>query len=112
MHGWDTVSYYTDDFAKTENSVILVFRRGKADFQTFKDELEVFVEFVDRKMKGNYRLSVFDRFLSEGGNTVDVLVSPDLRKASVISRRDRQIVPWSNLETIFEYIVQERYYED
>jgi len=112
-HLWEFNGYWTLDYSELVVGVELVFPKNDSDFQNFKIELDYVLDNYDLTHKdddGNIIFTVFDRFLSEGGNSVTLVKLPD-DKWRVESRYSSKTGDVS-LKEAFDYLVRERYYGD
>ena len=115
-HLWSVGKYaYTTD---KDVSVIgfEVYTRQDDKFEDFKQELNLVIPKVTRTLENNPDVLVFDvldHYLSEHGNSVNLLYNPRTGKATVEHRRSYFREPELNmtLEEAFEYLRRERYYE-
>jgi hypothetical protein len=104
-HLWG-VNYYSDG-----TQTISIYTSKDGDFQTFKDELDLVFDKITYKTDlGFIIFPVFDHYLSEGGNTANLLYDPKTEKVE-IQLRYNSLLKFPNLEEAFEYLKRERYYE-
>lgn len=99
-----SVACYSDGEYK---SVRLYFTKV-ADYDIFKRELDLVLPYVTR-FEGEYKVfDVFDRFLSEGGNSVCLYYKSD-SDCYVYGRWNQKTT--GDLKRCFEYLREHRYYE-
>lgn len=105
-HIHERESYYSRDYKEKYLSFSIYCRKTDTDYETFLKEMRLVLPHVTRVENGYKVLSVFDHFLSEGGNSVSLYYKSD---------DDCYVSDWGrkkrNLKECFEYLVKERYYE-
>ncbi|MCP3699159.1 MAG: hypothetical protein GY920_11475 [Aliivibrio sp.] len=81
------------------------------DFKVFEKELELVIDRVTRiDERGFLIFSVFDHYLSEGGNSVCLLIHPKTKEVE-ISGRYEGVIEFTSLKKAFKYLKKNRYYE-
>jgi hypothetical protein len=95
------------DYSKTCITFqIYTSRKGK--FKQFKFELSKVIDKVTYKDEDGYLvLPIFDHYLSEGGNSVYLLIHPDTDEVRIEGSENLE---FSCLKEAFKYIREERYY--
>lgn len=99
--------YHSDDYSKKYVSFELYFRKD-SKFKEFKKEFDLILPKVTSQKNGYKDFSVFDHFLSEGGDSVDLFYKTD-EDCYVAGRYTNKIK--GSLKECFEYLRKERYYE-
>jgi hypothetical protein len=99
--------FHNREYTETYLSIKLFFKKS-SKFETFKKELDLVLPSVTRIEDGYKLFSVFDRFLSEGGNSVDFCYLSD-EKCKVTGRWDSVIE--GSLKECFDYLLEERFYD-
>lgn len=86
-------------------------RVGKeTKFETFKDQLDKIIDHVTHLNEEDGKvIDIFDRFLSEGGNTVYLVVNKNGTYS--VNGRFNEIVKEKSLRECFDYLQKERYYK-
>lgn len=111
-HIWDVRSYDSRAHNKRQYTFAFVFYKDKSTFTQFKKDLDLALSFSPSRTDrdGNMVFDVFDRFLSEYGNSVR-LVCIDDETWKVTNNSGRSIVEGS-LEECYQYLVEHRWYTD
>ena len=99
--------FYSDDYTKQYISFSFCFR-PQSSFEEFKKEFDLVVKNTSYEKDGYKVFSVFDRFLSESGNSVNLFYKND-QDCYVAGRWIEQ--ERGSLKECFEYLKKERYYE-
>lgn len=100
----------TEDYSKKYLSFSIRVNKNSR-YQTFKKEIDLIlphITFIDDK--NSKIIDIFDRYLSEGGNSVYLHAHTD-GKFSVKGRYNT-IIEKTILKKCFEYLKRERYYDD
>lgn len=107
-HLWDVERYHNDDYTEKFLSVQLYFKPD-SKYKTFKKEFGLVLPHVTRLSEDGYKtFSVFDHFLSEGGDYVELFYKTE--NDCYVSGRWSDKVRGS-LKECFEYLKTERYYD-
>jgi len=99
---------FPDDDSKEECVSFSLSFKLDSNFEEFKKEFALIVKSTTYEKNGYKIFDVFDRFLSEGGNSVDLFYKND--NDCYVSGRWSEKVRGS-LKECFEYLRKERYYE-
>jgi hypothetical protein len=104
-HIWEIRGYWDSEY-KNKEIRLCVYTRKEANFDDFKQELELGLDVIGAN--GPVSVDVFDRYLSEYGNSV-CLQRDEKGEWSVKSRIGLHHL--GSLRSVFDYLVQERWYE-
>ncbi|RTK97764.1 MAG: hypothetical protein EKK64_00745 [Neisseriaceae bacterium] len=99
--------FHSDDYTKQYTSFSFYFKPD-SNFEEFKKEFDLVVEKTTYEKDGYKVFDIFDRFLCEGGNSVDFFYKND-EDCYVGGRWSKQVS--GSLKECFEYLKKERYYE-
>lgn len=112
-HLWGVTAFWKPDYSDLLVTFELVFPKDDSDFTEFKKELKYVINNYDityTDEDGNPMFTVFDNYLSEGGNVVYLVKKLDNRWS--VRGRNRDILSDVKLKTAYEYLVKYRYYGD
>jgi hypothetical protein len=103
--------YSNEDYSDTVITFqIYTSRKGK--FKQFEFELGKVLDKVTYKDDEGYLIfPIFDHYLSEGGNSVSLMIHPETKKVKIEGRYGWDYDEFSSLKEAFEYMKEERYYE-
>lgn len=108
-HLWDVEAYHSSDY-KELYVTFEIHTRQDGNFDEFQRELNLVLNKVTYKNEDGYLiLPILDHYLSEGGNSVSLLIHPETQKVKIEGRWDYD--EFSSLKDAFEYMKRERYYE-
>lgn len=108
-HLYEVQSYSSRDF-ETVDITFQIYTSQNGNFEEFQGELNLVLDKVTLKDEDGFLiLPIFDHYLSEGGNSVSLMIHPETRKVKVEGRWEEE--EFSSLEEAFEFIKRERYYE-
>lgn len=108
-HLWVLNGYRSYDY---ENLYITfeIYTRQDGNFDEFQRELNLILDKVTYKDDDGYLiLPITDHYLSEGGNSVSLLIHPETQKVKIEGRWEGD--EFSSLEEAFNYMKKECYYE-
>lgn len=108
-HLWSVSGYHSSDY-KDLYITFVIYTRQDGNFDEFQNELNLVLNKITYKNEDGYLiLPIFDHYLSEGGNSVSLLIHPETQKVKIGGRwREEE---FSSLEEAFNYMKKERYYE-
>lgn len=90
-----------------------IYTSKKGKFEEFEKEINRVINKVTLKDENGYAVfPVFDHYLSEGGNSVSMLIHPESEDV-IIRHRFKTLYPgltFPSLEDGFKYLKKERYY--
>lgn len=101
-------TFHNEEYTEKFTSVELYFKKS-ANFEIFTKELNLVLPKITRIKDGYKIFNVFDRFLSEGGDSVTFCYRSD-EDCMIDGRWSTRIK--GSLRTCFDYLIKERYYED
>jgi hypothetical protein len=104
-HIWEIRGYWDSEY-KNKEIRLCVYTRRDANFDEFKQELELGLDVIGAS--GPVNIDVFDHYLSEYGNSV-CLQRDEKGEWSVKSRIGPHHL--GSLRSVFDYLVEERWYE-
>ncbi len=108
-HLWEVSIYCSRDH---EDYLITfeIYTRQDGNFDVFQRELNLVLDKVTYKDEDGFLiLPIFDHYLSEGGNSVSLLIHPETNQVKI--ERGRHNIVFASLEDAFDYMKSERYYE-
>lgn len=108
-HLWEVSIYCSRDH---EDYLITfeIYTRQDGNFEDFQRELNLILDKVTYKDEDGFLiLPIFDHYLSEGGNSVSLLIHPDTKQVRIEGRWDNK--EFDSLGDAFNYMKRERYYE-
>jgi hypothetical protein len=108
---WGIKAWSDDEDASKWNVTFEIFVRKNSSFDLFNQELNYILPMVTVVDDDGWKeLSVFDHYLCEGGNKVEIFVSPDGTKFATGNRWGRSDEEMT-MEELFNYLKKERWYE-
>jgi hypothetical protein len=90
-----------------------IYTSQNGKFEEFNEELNLVMDKVTYKDDDGYLIfPIFDHYLSEGGNTVCLLIHPETKQVEIGSPTfSSQREEFPSLEDAFNYMKEERYYD-
>lgn len=108
-HLFSVEGYHSEDY-KNLYITFQIYTEQDGNFDEFQRELKLILDKVTYKDEDGYLiLPIFDHYLSEGGNSVSLLIHPETQKVKIEGRWEDE--EFSSLEEAFNYMKKERYYE-
>lgn len=110
-HLWE-LDHYSSWDRKEEYISFAIYTRRDGDYRVFEKELNMVIDMVTYKDEDGYLIfPIFDHYLSEHGNSVSLLIHPETKKVKIYGRYSSNNKEYDSLESAFEYMKAERYYE-
>lgn len=108
-HLWDVSGYHSRDY-KDLYLTFKIYTKQDGNFEDFQRELNLVLDKITYKDEDGFLiLPIFDHYLSEGGNSVSLLIHPETKQVKIDGRW--RVIKFVSLEDAFEYMKSERYYE-
>ena len=110
QHLHDIECYHSHEYNQ-KFMTFSIYTKSTGKFDDFKAELDLVLEKITYKDDEGYLiLPIFDHFISEHGNNVSLLIHPETEKIKIGKGYswDRN---FNSLESAFEYMKKERYYD-
>lgn len=108
-HLWDVSGYHSRDY-KDLYVTFEVYTKQDGTFDDFQRELNLVLDKITYKDEDGFLiLPVFDHYLSEGGNSVSLLIHPETKQVKIEGRWYNK--EFASLEDAFDCMKSERYYE-
>lgn len=108
-HLWNVSGYHSRDY---EDLYVTfeIYTKQDSNFEDFQRELNLVLDKITYKDEDGFLiLPIFDHYLSEGGNSVSLLIHPETKQVKIGGRW--RVIKFASLEDAFEYMKSERYYE-
>lgn len=111
-HLFSVEEYYNFGNYSKRDMTFQIYTNKKGKFKQFEFELGKVLDKVTYKDEDGYLIfPIFDHYLSEGGNSVSLMIHPETKKVKIEGRYDWDYYEFSSLKDAFEYMKEERYYE-
>lgn len=113
-HIWCVDQFYNPRDDEDTLTTFKLYVNRDSNFKDFKTEIDhimVGYEITHKTDSGSLIFPIFDHFLSEGGDIVELLYHTDGTWEVAGGFSGRVEIVKGDLETCFKYLIKERYYE-
>lgn len=110
-HLFDVQGHHNQDYSECYIT-FQIYTSQNGNFEEFNEELNRVMDKVTYKDDDGYLIfPVLDHYLSEGGNSVCLLIHSETKQVEIGSPHGCARTEFSSLEDVFYYLKSERYYD-